>query len=468
MSEYPSEPTFRHKETGNVRLHAIFTITSLILMTPLMAQVEEPVREGSARKLKFVTEAQTSNYIAKFDGIGAGTVSNSILYEINGNVGIGTTAPHHKLHVHGHVGLENLDLTSYVGLRLNSAGGSQGGGLWAMGTNYTAQPNTANDAGTLALMAYEAGGLSLTASNATTGNIRMYTSGSGAGSERLRITHAGNVGIGTATPQHKLHVYGHLGLENPDMTSLVGLRLNSAGGNQGGALWAMGTNYTAQPNTANDAGTVALMAFETGGLSLTAANATNGNIRMYTSGSGPGSERMRITQAGNVGIGIAAPTVKLHVNGSIIATGSITGATVLGAVYQDLAEWVPASSDMAPGTVVVLNLEKRNEVMPSARSYDTAVAGVVSASPGIILGVGGDTKEQIATTGRVKVRVDARAASVRVGDLLVTSDIAGTAMRSTPMDVNGRQFHQPGTIIGKALEPLDDGVAEILVLLSMQ
>jgi hypothetical protein len=36
------------------------------------------------------------------------------------------------------------------------------------------------------------------------------------------------------------------------------------------------------------------------------------------------------------------------------------------------------------------------------------------------------------------------------------------------MEINGRQFHQPGTIIGKALEPLDGGVGEILVLLSLQ
>jgi hypothetical protein len=29
-------------------------------------------------------------------------------------------------------------------------------------------------------------------------------------------------------------------------------------------------------------------------------------------------------------------------------------------------------------------------------------------------------------------------------------------------------MHRPGTIIGKALEPLDNGVGEILVLLSLQ
>jgi hypothetical protein len=93
---------------------------------------------------------------------------------------------------------------------------------------------------------------------------------------------------------------------------------------------------------------------------------------------------------------------------------------------------------------------------------------VVSAQPGIILGIGAPDKAQVATTGRVKVRVDATRAPVRIGDLLVTSDVAGTAMRSVPVDVAGIQMHRPGTIIGKALEPLDSGVGEILVLLSLQ
>lgn len=158
----------------------------------------------------------------------------------------------------------------------------------------------------------------------------------------------------------------------------------------------------------------------------------------------------------------------LSVGGNLVVTGSITGATVVHATYQDVAEWVPASKTMTAGTVVVLNRSKRNEVTASEFAYDTAVAGVVSAQPGIVLGVPSDAKAQVATTGRVKVHADAARGAIRVGDLLVTSDKEGTAMRSEPLDIGGAKIHRPGTVIGKALEPLDRGQGDILVLLSLQ
>ena len=172
---------------------------------------------------------------------------------------------------------------------------------------------------------------------------------------------------------------------------------------------------------------------------------------------------------GTVAVGTHAPNtgVRLHVNGNARFDGTVTG-TNIQAHYQDVAEWVPSTEEMEPGTVVVLSTRNSNEVTPSSEPYDTRVAGVVSAQPGLILGVGGSGKEQIATTGRVKVRVDATRAPIAIGDLLVTSGSSGMAMKSEPMQIGGRSFHQPGTIVGKALEPLRAGTGEILVLLSLQ
>jgi len=167
--------------------------------------------------------------------------------------------------------------------------------------------------------------------------------------------------------------------------------------------------------------------------------------------------------SGIVGIGKTPNAAyALDVDGSIHAT------QVIGADYQDVAEWVPASESMSAGTVVIVSDSTKNTVGPSQHSYDTRVAGVVSAQPGLILGEGSSTKAKIATTGRVRVRVDATTQPIAMGDLLVTSDHPGLAMRSEPLDLGGVKIHRPGTLIGKALEPLAAGEGEILVLLSLQ
>jgi hypothetical protein len=178
-------------------------------------------------------------------------------------------------------------------------------------------------------------------------------------------------------------------------------------------------------------------------------------------------ERMRITSTGRVGIGVAVPAYALDVVGDAHFSGEVTGDTIV-ANYQDVAEWVPAGQAMPPGTVVVLNRARRNEVMPSSEAYDTTVAGVVSSQPGLILGRAGTSKAKIATSGRVRVRVDATKNPIAIGDLMVTSKKSGMAMKSEPIEISGRKFHQPGTIVGKALEPLASGEGEILVLLSLQ
>ncbi len=177
------------------------------------------------------------------------------------------------------------------------------------------------------------------------------------------------------------------------------------------------------------------------------------------------------TSTGNTVAALAQPirdlvTIDLA-TGNTNFTGTVTG-TNIRAQYQDVAEWVSASGAMPAGTVVVLNDQKADAVVPSSMPYDTRVAGVVSAQPGLLLGVPGNDKAMIATTGRVRVKVDASKHPVRIGDLLVTSDRQGSAMVSEPIDFHGRAFHQPGTVIGKALEPLASGQGEILVLLSLQ
>jgi hypothetical protein len=180
-----------------------------------------------------------------------------------------------------------------------------------------------------------------------------------------------------------------------------------------------------------------------------------------------GANRLVIDPAGNVGIQTASPAATLDVNGNIKAAGSIDGGSIK-ATYQDIAEWVPARNPIAVGTVVSVDLSRANAVAPSARAYDAHVAGVISEKPGVILGRGGEGKVLVATTGRVRIKVDATRHPIRIGDLLVTSDKLGIAMRSQPIRVGHTLIHRPGTIIGKALESLANGQGEIKVLLSLQ
>jgi hypothetical protein len=290
--------------------------------------------------------------------------------------------------------------------------------------------------------------LGLIAEAETANQIPKFTGTPGILTDSIMAEVSGKIGINTTDPKTLLHLFA-------GATSDVFAGMGTDPGPSGpamnfgysGATFGRGSGFF---NVRPDA----------------LAVAPNPSLRFMTIG----SLRMIITNSGKVGIGVipaAASTNILEVAGNANFTGTVTGNNI-AATYQDVAEWVSASSDLAPGTVVVLNPDTNDAVIPSGRGYDSTVAGVVSAQPGLILGIREEGKEAIATTGRVKVRVDARNHPIRIGDLLVTSDVPGTAMRSEPIEIKGRTFHQPGTIIGKALEPLKDGVGEILVLLSLQ
>jgi hypothetical protein len=291
-------------------------------------------------------------------------------------------------------------------------------------------------------------------------------------STAMKLNNAGNLGIGTENPQTRLHVVGQeVLIENrpPAPTganTVLGLASRAAGGgvyswkfftgteNNPGATPANGFDLFEYPGSTDPAMLCCIHRFSIRPKSPTAPSVP--------------PKLIVIGDTGNFGIGVWTPQQALHVAGNGQIDGDLIVSGNVAARYQDVAEWVPASGDLTPGTVVVLRRDQVNEVTASTNAYDTAVAGVVSSQPGVILGEAGATKEMIATTGRVRVRVDASKAAVAIGDLLVSGDTPGTAMKSEPMEINGRKFHQPGTIIGKALEPLAGGTGEILVLLSLQ
>ncbi len=169
-----------------------------------------------------------------------------------------------------------------------------------------------------------------------------------------------------------------------------------------------------------------------------------------------------------------ATPLKVKKDGSITVSGDasfggdVTVSGNIAAKYQDVAEWVDAAEPLESGTVVVIDASSMNVVRAAATPYDTAVAGAVSAQPGLILGDAGPGRILVAQSGRVRIKVDATYGAIRAGDLLVTSPTPGHAMRSEPVTLGDTLLHRPGTILGKALEPLSHGKGEILVLLTLQ
>jgi hypothetical protein len=178
------------------------------------------------------------------------------------------------------------------------------------------------------------------------------------GTERMRITSTGNVGIGTSSPVEKLDVVGNAKITsgssfywgdataqitatNGDaMRFLVGnggekVRIDSSGnvgiGTTGpssyGKLAVIGNIATS-----TDGGTVLTMRANAGATTVAAYNATGSSLSFNTNANGSGElERMRITSAGDVGIGTASPTAKLTVNdanGIPVRIGDISAAPV--------------------------------------------------------------------------------------------------------------------------------------------
>jgi len=278
---------------------------------------------------------------------------------------------------------------------------------------------------------------------------------SSTGGANFFISNAGKVGLGTTSPYSLLEVTkaGTVTTTNTyDPTNpLLTFRNTSATNN----------NYSGI-GFANSA-TSGFLTSAIFGVNETHTTTPSGHLEFFTKNAGTFSEAMRISATGNVGIGTSAPTEKLHVTGNVKVTGNIDVSGTINAKYQDVAEWVDSSQHLAAGSVVVLDITKTNQVIASTQSYDSRVAGVISLRPGVALGERGEGRVLVATTGRVKVKVDATNGPIQIGDLLVTSEKAGIAMKSVPVEIGGVRIHRPGTLIGKALEPLKNGTGEILV-----
>lgn len=140
-----------------------------------------------------------------------------------------------------------------------------------------------------------------------------------------------------------------------------------------------------------------------------------------------------------------------------------------GSDLAELFDITDANEKVVPGLLVSLDPDHPGKLMLSNERYDTKVAGVLSGANGVKPGILMGQNETIATgdnlvtlSGRTFVMANASNGSIKVGDLITTSDISGQAMKAT------KRRKSKGAVIGKAMTELESGTGYVLVLINLQ
>ena len=271
----------------------------------------------------------TAGQVLFYDTTGV-TGDNGFYWDnTNKRLGIGTSSPNHKIHV------VDDSVTTGTGtlLELQSQPINNGGSL-----NLDFRVSSANTANR-----YVARISGMREGNGALSQLQFWTESSGL-NQRMTITSAGNVGIGTNTPSSTLQISGTLDATGISQLGSGGSNVyltSSSAGNVG-----IGTSSPSQKlAVTGNIGLSGSVLFEDN----QGINFGNSNARIYGSSSdgikfnASGSEAMRLNQSGNVGIGTTSPAAKLDVN------INDDGTTDLNALILKRTWTNPGTNDRAHG-----------------------------------------------------------------------------------------------------------------------
>ena len=199
------------------------------------------------------------------------------------------------------------------------------------------------------------------------------------------------------------------------------------------------------------------------------ANSTG--VSGLSSGDGPGVDGSSVTGPGRSGTSLMGNPIEawgwtgLFQISRVFYVNSGGGVYAKGSFYPngaDFAEMLPAQNSLEPGDVLVIGED--GKLARSSQRYQENVAGVHATQPGLVGGAhdGADLTGKIpmAVVGVVPVKVTNENGPIKPGDKLTTSSTPGHAMKAD-------RHAEIGTVIGKALKPLEGerGVIEMLAVL---